>query len=1146
MTRIVGLDIDDIYSFAIGTNHSSSESALPMLVVARNSSNANANYSFEVVASTPYNPTQAINIVQAGSFSCSAAIELLQQTQDLILLSFSTKSSHIFAAHRCKQELVLMQWTRAEEAITITNSEVTKADAVNCDLTTDFMEVAKALESTTMDSFANEELAAEFVQRLKFCIDKVGESSDFTSEAIRILTLVSTRIRRHAWSPEQKRRPIYLELHQCSQDSNSILDRWTTFQLLSNTAGCYTSRQVEWKKFRSASIVDVLRYTLQSGRIRAATMIWSRHVSEEVIVSIRSLLDMIPCSLPVEVYLSWLRDDIIPALTQYADGSGTRPGANVSKSGVLLSDFASWVLERATEAGMRGDFQMGIRLCCLICRGSEYQDGDLSRAAYFKFRLKAEGSVTSPPHVDKAQDYVDEIEVLYQKLEHIKYLEECHDFKISLSLLGDETPATIAMGMLDRAQTVDAVLNDIDCHVRPYLAFCSVPVDPALCEYVVELAESLEGSGQDDAKRPMSVVSAISDVDIRVEATLALLRSLSPPYSPSVKHFAFNEALSWNSQRQEELCGHIRMMKIQEMLLTYGATRFNVADSRTASRLLSHILAQSERPSAIQDAMLLVDAYSQLHCDRAVVQYSENLFSSRITASTVSEVTAEAQARVGKMILALDEAKKRYSGAYIVTIATVMDEVVTFGTSLLENEERERELKQPLMTYDELAEMATPTTQLPSGTLAMLEALVAAYLPEISSLRDIALSAHNEGTIAFLDSSEFLPTTALLSDLRKLQRLESDHGTLLSIQSIRDAAQCENKLTERFRPEIMYTVLASSGAQETMRSSKIRLGKRKKHPISLEHRIKRTRHQDNVERISVSQNESHAPSSDTNQQRGSDAQADLLFKLSRFAATMGISSSSFKLLLAQHAAKHGDISQAARYARDMFAGKRFDLPCSGHEVPNSLGDNLKKIAIAISSYTATHVDDVYGGNSFVSSKTILSRMHAPTVSLELLQYTVCVCGIESVDETLVLLKGADLVLNVFQLTQAATQIVISSIDSNRTPIWQIYSRWFHGDASILPSDEAIRLATSLTYEEHANLTASVCHTKSIASKRILSFLVDHRADHLSLQVILSLRELPEIASEFIESQTGKVLSTVMQSRVIDNRFALGFVDVLFL
>ncbi|CAH0488312.1 unnamed protein product [Peronospora farinosa] len=62
-------------------------------------------------------------------------------------------------------------------------------------------------------------------------------------------------------------------------------------------------------------------------------------------------------------------------------------------------------------------------------------------------------------------------------------------------------------------------------------------------------------------------------------------------------------------------------MEIQDILPTYDIKQFVFADAKSASRLVAHILNQVSRPTALTDAMLLVDAYSDLLLrDRAAVQ----------------------------------------------------------------------------------------------------------------------------------------------------------------------------------------------------------------------------------------------------------------------------------------------------------------------------------------------------------------------------------------------------------------------------------------------------------------------------------------------------------------------------------------------
>uniref|UniRef100_K3WD73 Uncharacterized protein n=1 Tax=Globisporangium ultimum (strain ATCC 200006 / CBS 805.95 / DAOM BR144) TaxID=431595 RepID=K3WD73_GLOUD len=207
-------------------------------------------------------------------------------------------------------------------------------------------------------------------------------------------------------------------------------------------------------------------------------------------------------------------------------------------------------------------------------------------------------------------------------------------------------------------------------------------------------------------------------------------------------------------------------------------------------------------------------------------------------------------------------------------------------------------------------------------------------------------------------------------------------------------------------------------------------------------------------------------------------------------------------------------------------------------------ETLKSISLAISLFTASHIDDIYSpvrSHNQLPTSSQIARMQAPSYSLELLQYSICVCDIDSFEETFVLLKNASLLNEMLHFTQPDTTSKPLEQDHLR---WRIYNRWFRGDACALPSSEAMRLATRFAIAEHKGLVNPESRSDLIASKRFVSFLVENDANLLSLQVLLSMQMLPEDATSVVQAQVQKLISTVFQSQDIDNHFALGLMLTL--
>ncbi|EEY65049.1 uncharacterized protein PITG_16511 [Phytophthora infestans T30-4] len=594
------------------------------------------------------------------------------------------------------------------------------------------------------------------------------------------------------------------------------------------------------------------------------------------------------------------------------------------------------------------------------------------------------------------------------------------------------------MSMLDRVCDAALLKNAMEKHVRKYLGFCGVKVDSVLHDYVTELAESVQTAQSTEELRALVLLEEISDINVRADATLTLLRSSLPPYSDALKRSAHN-ATQWKTERREELQEHVRLMEIQEMLTKYGMTQFDIADTKSASRLVSHVLNQVSRPTAFVDAMLLVDAYSDLRCDRAVVRFTENLF-----------------------------------------VDGLVDD--------------------------------------PSIILGLLKALVAVYLPELKTLLEVASATEDDAVKAYVDSSDYLLCDTLLTDLQRIARIETEFHLLLSISTLRDPEKCETKLKQFIKPEILF---AQDEEREDTREltdqvTYVGKGKGKKRAVALNGSVsnKRQRTREGIECQRTS----------PGLQRD-DERTQLLFDLNRFASVVGVNDKVCRSLLAQSAATNGSILQAVRFSRGLFS-TRVNTDVDSVEA-------LQKTAISLSLYTSSYVKDLYD-TSFPRrqlSPAQRARAQAPMYTLELLRYALCMCEKESFDETLILFKKTMLVHDILQYTQHNM--------ANDRALWTLYPRWYRGDACVLPSNEAMKLVTRFAIAEHKNLRREGEHRDTIASKRYVSYLVEQRADLLSLQALLSMQELPEDAAMVVNTQMRKLLSTVFQSPEIDNYLALG-------
>ncbi|KAG3230083.1 hypothetical protein PI124_g24818, partial [Phytophthora idaei] len=124
-----------------------------------------------------------------------------------------------------------------------------------------------------------------------------------------------------------------------------------------------------------------------------------------------------------------------------------------------------------------------------------------------------------------------------------------------------------------------------------------------------------------------------------------------------------------------------------------------------------------------------------------------------------------------KAMDALAEVKKRRDPkSNVMLFASLMEEVVEYGVTLLELETEEK---------NDVREDADAKSQ--SFILCMLKSLVAVYLLELKTLLELAGTSRDDSISAYVESSDYLLCDALLTDLQRICRVEAEFGLLLSV-----------------------------------------------------------------------------------------------------------------------------------------------------------------------------------------------------------------------------------------------------------------------------------------------------------------------------------------------------------------------------
>ncbi|KAG3191403.1 hypothetical protein PC128_g10971 [Phytophthora cactorum] len=1115
LTELFEADVSRIRSFAVIRDREESETESTMLLAVARSSEDGPSFQLVRIAHPESGDTDSIVVSRMES---TKYLKTDAVCRDVALFARSSDTSRRQALAACRTDrgVTMLLLTGDGDISTIDTNESEDGEMV---VDEDAVTIAESLVDTPISSLMQKGAMKKYQAKLTACASSIGEGDDDSRVILKLLLAVAASIREYTSSSPRSSLRMASLLCWCDEISE-LAYKWTTFQLLrSSSAEAEASGKTlreKWHQFRTMSVVEMLEKYIKLGSMRAVRILWSRHLDDATVHSIGKLLENLPPSLPVSAYAGWIQSEVVPVLIHHVEQAQSSEADATTEDGALFDQVALWLLERAGNAAAKSDLDTAIRFCNLL----KSEDGEFSAVLSF-YELKMQTSSRSAnADVQQELNVFERIERLSEKLQHVKHLVVEHHFDISLSIFEDETPATIAMSMLDRVFDAASLKNEIEHHVRKYLGFCDVEVDPVLHDYVTELAESIQTPQSAKETRALALLDEISDSNVRAEATLALLRSSLPPYSNALKRYASN-CTQWKTERLEEIEEHVRLMKIQDMLTKYDVKQFDIADAKSASRLVSHILNQVSTPSVFVDAMLLVDAYSGLRCDRAVVQFTENLLTECDAGMTTDGLVGEVSVRVMKAMDALAEVKKRRDPkSNVMLFASLMEEVVEYGVTLLELETEEK---------NDIREDADAKSQ--SFILCMLKSLVAVYLLELKTLLELAGTSRDDSISAYVESSDYLLCDALLTDLQRICRVETEFGLLLSVSALRDPEKCEAKLKQLIKPEILFPQDDGPESNRELTASVTYVGKgkgKKRAVASTEHNTeKRQRTSHNMERQSTS----------PGLQRD-DERTRLVFDLNRFAAAVGIDAKACRSLIAQSAASNGSIQQAVRFSRELFS-KRANTGADNSDKADLLGkfqpaEALKKTAISLSVYTSSHVKEIYD-TPFTRNQQQLpaqvARLQAPTYTLEMLRYALCMCEKEYFDETLILFKNTMLVNEILQFTQ-------HNISNDKVP-WTLYPRWYRGDACALSSYEAMKLVTRFAIAEHKNLRREVDARDTIASKRYVSFLVEQRADLLSLHALMSMQELPEDAAIVVNTQMGKLLSTVFQSQEIDNYLALG-------
>ena len=216
------------------------------------------------------------------------------------------------------------------------------------------------------------------------------------------------------------------------------------------------------------------------------------------------------------------------------------------------------------------------------------------------------------------------------QLQDILYLKQKLKFEISLSEHSTDTPLGIVARMLERVAAAEMIRAAIDNDMRPYLVRHKITGDEFLMKYMRDTMGTVYGidttlSGSAWETKAIAIIHCIHESNIRVEATLELMRRASVPCSAEVRALIDTALSNESLPRLEELGEQRRLMELKEMMQKYAVRHFNLTDSSLARGLMKHILSRLDIPTALDDALQVVGAYNHLNLREPYIIRFQNL-----------------------------------------------------------------------------------------------------------------------------------------------------------------------------------------------------------------------------------------------------------------------------------------------------------------------------------------------------------------------------------------------------------------------------------------------------------------------------------------------------------------------------------------
>ncbi|KAL2913082.1 hypothetical protein HK105_207427 [Polyrhizophydium stewartii] len=406
-------------------------------------------------------------------------------------------------------------------------------------------------------------------------------------------------------------------LSPLAQTVDSASKRLATFMHL------HAQDDSQWPAFAHTPNAELIKEALATGESARALNLWRRHATDP------ALRDNIPSILAEIGEGTSIQDTLllVHELEEYIPTVEQR----------FLVD--RWIMDRArlleaTDGAPHGALRLveSIERFYSRTRTPRAAATSCTPAKYVELLVhQTQFSLADPAHPIRAEA----LELLAH-LRDLVSLWDKHDMKISLQAYEAESPASIAMSLIDRVAAPELLPSTVENHVKPYIMRheeLSLPV--LLSEYCQTVMDTAVGSGKQISyeswePRVLAVVPLVRDSNLESDIILEMMRRTSIPWSAELDVQIRKCLDDATTNSHKDIVEQFRLMQLKVMMLHYGIASFNIGNMGLAKRLLRHILSQRDKRHALEDALQVVKAYHHLRKMDVYVMRAQILLTGRL------------------------------------------------------------------------------------------------------------------------------------------------------------------------------------------------------------------------------------------------------------------------------------------------------------------------------------------------------------------------------------------------------------------------------------------------------------------------------------------------------------------------------------